>query len=105
MSVFQIGQVIRSMDFRDRDDCYVEGVIVGFCKGTGAIPIDCYVIECDREIWKGKPVTRGVDCRLGRLLVPIWRYGCPVTIVQRELEVIHGGKEGKDGTSSGASPG
>ena len=57
--IFQIGDYIRSYDFTDRDDCYIEGVVdrVGGAPfdyhATNYLSFKCHTkVSCDKE----KPV-------------------------------------------------
>lgn len=46
----KIGDRVRSYDFRGVDDCYVEGVLVGY------EAVDCprYRISVTKVVWKGR---------------------------------------------------
>lgn len=62
------GQRVRSFDFEHRDDCYVEGYVVGFDLVEGC---PRYVIQASVDVWEGEqldPAEKG--CRVGRVFYP-----------------------------------
>ena len=52
-NVAKVGDRVRSYDFRDKDNCFVEGVVTE--KNTnGKYSYACFVITVDCDCWEGK---------------------------------------------------
>jgi hypothetical protein len=49
-----IGDKVKSFDFNHTDDCYVEGVVVGFKEMDGC---ERYIISMTKKVWHGKDTT------------------------------------------------
>lgn len=61
MSDINIGDEVRSYDFPQRKDCYVEGVVQGFPVMDGCMR---YQIEVSRVVWEGTPEPAPRDYRV-----------------------------------------
>jgi len=52
-TTIQVGDKVRSYDFPgDRDDCYVEGEVIGYRWLNGC---ERYAVRVYKKVWQGKP--------------------------------------------------
>jgi len=65
-----VGDVIRGYDFKPmvgRNDCYVEGKVIG--KGNVGVGYDAYEIICGRDVFDGKRQQEGEKgSRVGKIV-------------------------------------
>ena len=46
----RVGELVRSYDFQNRDDCYIEGVIVNIGKSTYTIDVGYQLVGGERRL-------------------------------------------------------
>lgn len=54
----RVGDYVRSYDFPDDEDCYIEGVVLETDRFFMEKGVDCYVIKVKCVVWQGKRLPR-----------------------------------------------